>query len=74
MGKGKGKLSIWVTRLYTNHTLVEFKNLRNGRVKYYLRQSRYKLKGIFKIVWSKSHNCTFSNFFGKGSVNYQSFW
>lgn len=50
MGKGKGKLSIWYAQLYTGHLLLEFKNLRNGRVRYYLRQSKYKLKGKFKII------------------------
>lgn len=74
MGKGKGKLSIWSVQLYTGHILIEFKNLRNGRVKYYLRQSQYKLKGLFKVVWLPSHSIIFTNFMGKRSLNYQSFW
>jgi large subunit ribosomal protein L16 len=74
MGKGKGKLSIWATQLYTGHLLIEFKNLRNGRVKYYLRQTRYKLGGIFKIIWKKSNYRVFLNFMGTSHVNNQSFW
>lgn len=74
MGKGKGKLSIWATQIYTGHILIEFKNLRNGRAKYYIRQSQYKLKGIFRIIWHEEHLRVFKNFMGPKSVNSQSFW
>lgn len=74
MGKGKGKLSIWSTQLYTGHILVEFKNLRNGRAKYYFRQSRFKLKSTFKIIWSGPTQKIIKNFMGKNNLHFQSFW
>jgi len=74
MGKGKGKLSIWSTLLFTGHLLLEFKNLRNGRANYYLRQTQYKLKSKFKILWRHSHSTVVNSFTGKKATNYQSFW
>nr|QPL15912.1 ribosomal protein L16 [Strombidium sp.] len=44
MGKGKGKLSGWVSVVTTKTNLFEFKNLRIGRAYYYLNQMRYKLQ------------------------------
>ena len=74
MGKGKGKLSIWSTLLFTGHLLLEFKNLRNGRAKHYLRQAQYKLKSKFKVIWKYSHGIVLISFTGKKAANYQSFW
>ena len=74
MGKGKGKLAIWSTKLNTGHLLIEFKNLRNGRALYYMRQSKFKLKSLFRIVWSAPNQTTITNFFGNTRLRFQSFW
>lgn len=38
MGKGVGKLSLWYTQLYAGTVILEFKNLRKGRVKFFTKQ------------------------------------
>jgi len=43
MGKGKGKLAGWAADLPSGINLIEFKNLRTGRVNYYCRQVQHKL-------------------------------
>ena len=49
MGKGKGRLGIWYAKIPTGHVLVEFKNVRRGRVLYFLNQIRFKTKSLSKI-------------------------
>ena len=43
MGKGKGKLECWFTNITGGSVLVEFKNLRYGRSKYFMTQLTHKL-------------------------------
>lgn len=43
MGKGTGKLSIWFTQLPAGTILLETRNLRAGRAKYFLQQTAAKL-------------------------------
>ena len=43
MGKGAGKLSFWYIQLSAGINLVEFRNLRPGRAKYYMRQLSFKV-------------------------------
>lgn len=43
MGKGAGKLSTWYTQIRGGTALVEFKNLRLGRARYYSNQVSHKL-------------------------------
>jgi large subunit ribosomal protein L16 len=43
MGKGAGKLSTWYTQIRGGRILVEFKNLRLGRARYYSNQVAHKL-------------------------------
>ena len=51
MGKGKGKLAGWAADLPSGINLVEFKNLRTGRVDYYCSQVRHKLPVKSQIVY-----------------------
>ena len=51
MGKAKGKLSIWCTQLYVGTVLIEFKNLRIGRVLYYTRQVSFRVKSQLKLFY-----------------------
>jgi large subunit ribosomal protein L16 len=74
MGKGKGKLSIWLAQLNTGHVLIEFKNLRSGRAVYYLRQSKFKLKSLFRVVWACPNEKVVAGFFNSNQVRFQSFW
>lgn len=43
MGKGKGKLSNWVSEIRPGINLFELRNLRNGRAYYFLNQIQYRL-------------------------------
>lgn len=73
MGKGKGKLSIWHASLRTGHVFIEFKNLRNGRLLYYLKQTQNKLKSKSKILYRYNKLCTTTVLYGK-SMSLQAFW
>ena len=53
MGKGKGKLAGWVGQLSSGVNIFEFKNLRPGRAKYFLKQVKYRLPVKAEVVrWS----------------------
>lgn len=43
MGKGKGKLAGWVAHLSPGVNMLEFKNLRSGRARYYYNQVAHRL-------------------------------
>lgn len=43
MGKGAGKLSHWFTQIRSGKAIVEFKNLRLGRAKYFGNQVAHKM-------------------------------
>ncbi len=43
MGKGAGKLSTWYTQVRGGVTLIEFRNLRYGRARYFAKQVSHKL-------------------------------
>lgn len=43
MGKGKGKLDDWGAELPAGIHIVEFRNLRLGRSKYFLKQLNFRL-------------------------------
>lgn len=43
MGKGKGKLSNWVSNIRAGINIVELRNLRTGRAYYFLNQIMYRL-------------------------------
>ncbi len=73
MGKGKGKLSIWHASLRTGHVFIEFKNLRNGRLLYYLKQTQNKLKSNSKILYRYDRVCV-TTALNSGSVSFQAFW
>ena len=51
MGKGKGKVECWFTNVQPGVVFVEFKNLRRGRSRYFIKQLTHKLgiatKGFF---------------------------
>jgi large subunit ribosomal protein L16 len=50
MGKGKGKLATWVAQVNAGVIIVEFKNVRSGRAKYYLKQLAFKLRVKSRIL------------------------
>jgi len=43
MGKGVGKLAAWGSQLAGGITILEFKNLRFGRAKYFFKQAASRL-------------------------------
>lgn len=51
MGKGKGKLSGWYGKLPSGVNLVEYKNLRNGRGNYFLRQVKFRLPVRSRLIY-----------------------
>ena len=56
MGKGAGKLSHWHTQLRAGKMVVEFKNLRLGRSKYYSNQVSHKLPVPVLLVLQPSRH------------------
>ena len=52
MGKGKGKLECWFTNVSGGTILIEFKNLRYGRSKYFITQMTHKLGIPTKCVYN----------------------
>jgi large subunit ribosomal protein L16 len=73
MGKGIGKLKTWLSISYSGHVLIEFKNLRNGRAFFFLKQVQKRIKCNSKPVF-RSSGLTISTSFNKNKVSYQSFW
>jgi large subunit ribosomal protein L16 len=72
MGKGKGKNSNWATKIPPKSIFVELKNVRKGRVKYFLQQVVYKLPGnhILLTKYSQYYSVVF---FKKKSSQYTHF-
>ena len=52
MGKGVGKLYAWSSQLAGGINILEFKNLRHGRAKYFFKQLRNRLPTQTKNVFS----------------------
>jgi len=50
MGKGKGKLSGWVSRTPSGINLVEFYNLRYGKALYYCKQVKHRLPVKSRVI------------------------
>ena len=50
MGKGKAKLAGWATEVPAGLTIVEFKNLRYGRAKYFATQIQHRLPAKSRFV------------------------
>jgi large subunit ribosomal protein L16 len=50
MGKGKGKLAGWYGKLPSGVSLVEYRNLRNGRGVYFLRQIKFRLPVYSRLI------------------------
>ena len=60
MGKGKGKLSDWAAKVITGSIIIEFSNVRFGRVKYFLKYLIFRLPGKFKIMYKGEKHITLS--------------
>jgi large subunit ribosomal protein L16 len=54
MGKGKGKLKTWFAYIRGGGFILEYKNLRQGRLLYFFRQATFKFGTRTIIVYSKS--------------------
>lgn len=54
MGKGKGKLDLWIGCVYPGTILIEFRHLRPGRAKYFSKQILHKINVFGKLVESSS--------------------
>lgn len=50
MGKGKGKLATWVAQISPGVIIFEFKNLRSGRAKYFLKQVSSKIPAKTRLI------------------------
>lgn len=55
MGKGKGKLECWFTNITSGVIFVEFRNLRLGRSRYFLKQLTHKLGISTKFLFNKKY-------------------
>ena len=73
MGKGAGKLAHWYTQIRSGKLIVEFKNLRLGRSKYYAKQVSHKLPiaSLFIMQPTRSLKLVGS---ARTSPNLISFW
>jgi len=56
MGKGKGKLAGWYGKLPSGTNLIEYKNLRNGRAVYFLRQIKFRVPVYSRLIYSYSNH------------------
>ena len=63
MGKGKGKLTTWLIEISAGNYLFEFKNLRSGRLKYFLNQISLRLPAKTRIYFlhTKRHQLIYIN-------------
>jgi ribosomal protein L16/L10AE len=50
MGKGSGKLATWVAEISPGVIIFEFKNLRSGRAKYFLKQVSLKIPAKTRLI------------------------
>ena len=50
MGKGSGKLATWVAEIAPGVIIFEFKNLRSGRAKYFLKQVSQKIPAKTRLI------------------------
>lgn len=73
MGKGKGKLKTWFTRIKGGTTLVEYKNLRYGRAIYFFEQTAYKLGVPAVKIFSNNFFFNFP-FRSDKKIFFKSFW
>ena len=73
MGKGKGKLSTWLIEIPSGVYIFEFKNLRFGRLKYFLNQTSQKLPAKTKIFTLNNSKIplVYSN---SKKISYDIFW
>ena len=51
MGKGKGKLAGWCSDVPSGIFIVEFRNIRPGRVIYFSNQLLFRLTAGVRLVW-----------------------
>lgn len=73
MGKGKGKLKTWVSVTYSGHIILEFKNLRNGRAFFFIKQVQLRLKCFSRVILT-SDTIRISPGFNSNKISYQSYW
>ena len=73
MGKGKGKLTTWLIEISAGNYLFEFKNLRSGRLKYFLNQISLRLPAKTRIYFlhTKRHQLIYIN---QKKISYDVFW
>jgi ribosomal protein L16/L10AE len=60
MGKGKGKTEDWGTNVAGGVTLVEFQNMRRGRVVFFINQIGFKIGLPVKAVYANHSRIFFS--------------
>ena len=73
MGKGKGKVYTWVVNLPPGFNIIEFKNLRPGRAKYFLKEMQFRLKTRTKVIFY--HNVNMKLIITKSrTFKFESFW
>ena len=72
MGKGKGKLKDWGTMLPAGVNIIEFRNLRFGRAKYFLKQMQYKIRSKTVLIYRYKQVNTFFKL--SKTVKYERRW
>ena len=73
MGKGKGKLVGWIIEYKPGIYLFEFKNLRNGRLEYFIKQILLKIPSKGKVYKNLSKKTT--TVLNKSiKISYDVFW
>jgi ribosomal protein L16/L10AE len=53
MGKGKGKRQTWFVRVHPGTFFFEFRNVRKGRIVFFLKQLQYRIPLPTTIVFKK---------------------
>ena len=73
MGKGKGKLSTWLIEISAGNYLFEFKNLRPGRLKYFLSQISLRLPSKTQVYFLHRKKLPLV-YINRKKVSYDTFW
>ena len=74
MGKGKGKLAGWYGKLPSGINLIEYRNLRNGRGSYFLRQVKFRLPVQSRLVFLYSNTYLRSPISVSNKVRFQEYF
>jgi ribosomal protein L16/L10AE len=73
MGKGAGKLNSWSINMKSGVFVIEFKNLRLGRAKFFFKKIITKIPTRTSMIFTNNRNIKL-NSIRSTNVTYTNFW